>query len=155
LKQPALPFGDEPFAPASEHELAAACGALIAGACGLSEPEVALLARARGAAVADVQLSSLSTLIATGADPLGEAFLSLRSPTDRRADGAVYTPSAIVESMIAWVSRQGEPARFVDPGAGSGRFLASAARRFKSAQLLGVEADPLAALMLRAAAARR
>jgi SAM-dependent methyltransferase len=153
LKQPALPFGDEPFAPASEHELAAACGALIVGARGLSAPEAALLNRARRAAVADRQLTALSTLIAAGADPLGEAFLSLRSPKDRRADGAVYTPPAIVDSMIAWISRQAEPARLVDPGAGSGRFLANAARRFNSAQLVAVEADPLAALMLRANAA--
>jgi N-6 DNA Methylase len=152
-KQSALPFGDEPFAPASERDLAAACGALIGSTRGLSAPEAALLARARGAVVADAPLTALSASIATGADPLGDAFLALRSAADRRADGAVYTPLAIVESMIAWVSRQGEPARLVDPGAGSGRFLASAARRLKGAQLVAVEADPLAALMLRANAA--
>ena len=153
MKQPALPFGDEPFAPTSENELAAACGALMGSTRGLSAAEAALLARARGAAIAETRLAALAASVASGADPLGDAFLALRSAADRRADGAVYTPPAIVDTMTAWVSRQCEPARLVDPGAGSGRFLASAARRFKAAQLVAVEADPLAALMLRANAA--
>lgn len=89
-------------------------------------------------------------LIAAGGDPLGEAFCALRSPVVRRASGAVYTPPAIVASMIAWAQSEGEPVRVVDPGAGSGRFLIAAGRRFPRATLTGVESDPLAALILRA-----
>ena len=47
------------------------------------------------------------------------------------------------------------PARIVDPGAGSGRFLAAAAGRFPLSQLIAVETDPVAALMLRAMAEAR
>jgi hypothetical protein len=42
------------------------------------------------------------------------------------------------------------PSRVVDPGAGSARFLMAAGRRFPDAQLIGVEVDPLAALIARA-----
>jgi SAM-dependent methyltransferase len=52
--------------------------------------------------------------------------------------------------MTDWAARTAVPARVVDPGAGSGRFLLEAARRFPGAQLLGIEIDPLAALIARA-----
>jgi hypothetical protein len=42
------------------------------------------------------------------------------------------------------------PDRVIDPGAGSGRFLVEAGRRFPGAVLVGVEVDPLAALLARA-----
>ncbi len=63
--------------------------------------------------------------------------------------GATYTPPAIVSAMLAWAATQLNPARIVDPGIGSGRFLAAAGRRFPDAQLIGVELDPLAALLAR------
>lgn len=95
-------------------------------------------------------LAVVRGLIAAGEDPLGEAFCALRSPTVRRASGAVYTPPAIVASMVGWAVSEGEPVRVVDPGAGSGRFLMAAGRRFPKATLVGAENDPLAALILRA-----
>src|SRR3546814_7698759 len=52
--------------------------------------------------------------------------------------------------MIAWAVSEGTPARVVDAGAGSGRFLLSAAVQFPKAQLVGIEYDPMAALLLRA-----
>ena len=55
--------------------------------------------------------------------------------------------------MIAWAADEGIPARIVDPGAGSGRFLLAAGKVFRDAELVAVETDPLAALMLRANAA--
>jgi SAM-dependent methyltransferase len=64
--------------------------------------------------------------------------------------GAVYTPDPIIQSMLNWSADQCIPERVVDPGAGSGRYLLAAAKRFPDAQLVGVELDPLAALMLRA-----
>ena len=91
--------------------------------------------------------------IAGGGDPLGDAFCRLRPPRTRRRAGAVYTPRPIVESMLRWAAGAGRPARVVDPGAGSGRFLLAAGRSFPEAKLVAVETDPLAALTLRANAA--
>ena len=89
--------------------------------------------------------------ILVGADPLGERFCALRSAQLRRRSGAIYTPRAIVDAMVKWAASAGpHPARIVDPGAGSGRFLAAAARRFPDARLIAVDIDPLAMLMLRA-----
>ena len=89
--------------------------------------------------------------IRNGRDPLGEAFCSLRPSEARRVQGATYTPTAVVDAMISWASvLDGKPARVVDPGAGSARFLLAAARRFPRAYLLGIEIDPLAAMIARA-----
>jgi hypothetical protein len=89
--------------------------------------------------------------IKRGEDPLGDAFANIRSPGDRRASGAVYTPAGIVNSMTAWIQAQHRaPARVVDPGAGSGRFIVAAGKVFPKAELIAAETDPLAALMLRA-----
>lgn len=88
--------------------------------------------------------------ITQGRDPLGDAFSELRSPEDRRPQGATYTPSQIVRVMIRWAAALGKPNRVVDPGTGSARFLAAAARKFPDASLIGVELDPLAALVARA-----
>ena len=98
----------------------------------------------------DAVVGEVHEQIAGGDDPLGNAFVALRSPVQRRELGAVYTPHAIVESMVAWLSRQTTPARIVDPGAGSGRFAIAAARVFDGARLVTVESDPLALLILRA-----
>lgn len=134
----------------SESDLAATCLRLIEGRAQLSATEAALAAQARGGLVLQSQLGSLRESIQRGADPLGDAFLSLRSARLRRDAGAVYTPPGIVNAMLAWVGERATPTRVVDPGAGSGRFVFAAARRFPRAELLAVEADPLAALMLRA-----
>ncbi|WP_428265205.1 Eco57I restriction-modification methylase domain-containing protein [Haliangium sp.] len=88
--------------------------------------------------------------IHAGRDPLGDAFCRLRSPRARRARGAVYTPPALVQAMLAWTGANTTPDRVVDPGAGSGRFIVAAGRRFPAARLVAVELDPLAALIARA-----
>ena len=68
--------------------------------------------------------------------------------------GAVYTPKVIVDAIVDWAEKEDTtPARVVDPGAGSGRFLLAAGRKFPDAELVAVESDPLAALVLRANAA--
>ncbi|MCY4175368.1 MAG: N-6 DNA methylase [Acidimicrobiaceae bacterium] len=85
-----------------------------------------------------------------GADPLGEAFTRIRPAQQRRLLGATYTPCEIVSSMVAWVGERAEPLRIVDPGTGSARFLLAAGRAFPQASLVGVEIDPLAALVARA-----
>lgn len=101
-------------------------------------------------------VAALREKIAGGGDPLGEAFCRIRSPAARRAHGATYTPTDIVDAMVAWAADEHTaPVRIVDPGAGSGRFLAAAAERFPLARLVAVETDPVAALMIRAKAETR
>lgn len=135
----------------SEAELASLAFACLPRAIRLSRAERALVKRA-APAKAD-QVSAIQKAILAGQDPLGDAFLALRSPETRRSLGAVYTPAAIVRAMLAWASEQPTPpARIVDPGAGSGRFLLAAAPLFPKAQLVAVEIDPLASLLLRVSA---
>lgn len=89
--------------------------------------------------------------ILAGGDPLGDAFCNIRSPEQRRPSGAIYTPELIVQAMTEWASQEIDvPVRVIDPGTGSGRFLWAAAERFPKAQLLAVEIDPVAALLIRA-----
>ena len=131
---------------ASEAALAGAALALGArDVPGWSDEETAL---ARLAAPVDA-IAELRAAIRAGSDPLGRAFCRLRAPELRRPDGATYTPPPIVEAMVAWAAGRPEPARVVDPGAGSGRFAVAAGRRFPRAALLAVERDPLAALVCR------
>lgn len=93
---------------------------------------------------------ALIDLIRLGRDPLGDAFMRLRPPDQRRPLGATYTPPEIVSSMVSWVDRRSRPARVIDPGTGSARFLLAAGRALPDAHLIGVEIDPLAALLARA-----
>lgn len=127
---------------ADEDGLAALAMVLAGEALTCSEDLGILAAEARAA-------------IRDGGDPLGLAFLRLRSPETRRALGAVYTPAPIVEAMVEWAAAEPgpPPARIVDPGCGSGRFLMLAARAFPGAHLVAVEIDPLAVQILRANAA--
>jgi hypothetical protein len=98
-------------------------------------------------------IDTFRALIGAGEDPLGECFVAIRSPETRRDSGAVYTPSPIVRAMISWAAKTKVPARVVDPGAGSGRFILAAAQAFPNAQLVACDIDPLATLMLKANAA--
>jgi len=129
-------------------QLAALAVALGARSLGpLSRAENQLVRASRGVvAKGDAEARAA---IARGEDPLGEAFCTWRSRADRRPLGATYTPAPIVAAMTHWAAA-GKPARVVDPGAGSGRFVVAAGRRFPRARLIAVEADPLAALLLRA-----
>ncbi len=131
----------------SESELAALAAALAGGAP-LTAAEHAVAARALPPSPGC--LDRTRAAIARGGDPLGDAFCRLRSAKARRTRGAIYTPQAIVDVMVDWAARRAAPARVVDPGAGSGRFILSAARAFPDAALAAVEIDPLAALVLRA-----
>ena len=88
--------------------------------------------------------------IKRGGDPLGDIFCALRTPVERRENGATYTPKEIVTAMTRWAVANVDPSRIVDAGAGSGRFLIAAGEVFKNANLLGVEIDPLAAIVARA-----
>jgi adenine-specific DNA-methyltransferase len=96
------------------------------------------------------EVSQVRSQILAGEDPLGEAFCRLRGPAQRRPSGQTFTPAPVVQGMVSWAVRTLEPARVVDPGTGSARFLAAAGRRWPEAALLGVETDPLAAMIGRA-----
>lgn len=135
----------------SEKDLVAAALGLGAEDIGpLSEQEITLGKAAKGISFPKQKLSKIKELIRAGYDPLGEAFCTLRSSEERRENGATYTPGPIVQTMVDWAASLREPSRIVDPGVGSARFLASAGAAFPEAQLIGVDVDPLAALLSRA-----
>lgn len=133
----------------TEADLVGICHALGASRVrDLSSDEKRLLAHAREPAPR--ALAVVKRAIAAGGDPLGDAFCVLRSPAERRPQGATYTPVEIVQAMVAWTRGRLAPGRIVDPGVGSGRFLIEAAAAWPAAALVGVDVDPVAALMARA-----
>lgn len=137
----------------TETDLLAAAIALGAeSVAAWSESELQLARRTQASRpLSNQTLTTLRELINAGFDPLGEAFCTLRSPEVRRADGATYTPGPIVRAMVDWASTQGKkPGRIIDPGMGSARFLVRAAKMFPTATLIGVDTDPLAAILARA-----
>jgi adenine-specific DNA-methyltransferase len=141
------PMKAEPAACLSEVALTASALALGARrVAGWSRAEKALAAAAR---VPGVPTDELRRSIEGGLDPLGQQFCRLRTPADRRPLGATYTPFEIVDFMVSWAEKHGSPRRIVDPGAGSGRFLLRAARKFPQAELVAVEIDPVAAIVCR------
>jgi hypothetical protein len=95
-------------------------------------------------------ISQVRAMIQAGGDPLGEAFCLLRTARARREQGQTFTPAPVVDSMVRWAAGVVTPARVVDPGTGSARFLVAAGRRWPGAVLAGVETDPLAAMIGRA-----
>jgi hypothetical protein len=133
----------------SERDLIALALALIPRRENLSHPE-----RDASNGIQPLRNSTLAGqvrgLIAAGLDPLGDAFARIRPSVVRRDAGATYTPAPIVGSMMTWATSEGSPLRVVDAGAGSGRFLLAAGRAFPRAALVGIEYDPIAALLLRA-----
>jgi SAM-dependent methyltransferase len=137
---------------AGERRLVSLAAALIGDSAQLSNAERKLAACAHpidSRVIADARAQ-----IRAGHDALGTEFCLTRSARQRRQHGATYTPAPIVDAMVEWARAEiAAPARIVDPGAGSGRFLTAAARKFPDAELVAVDVDPLAALMLRANAA--
>ena len=98
----------------------------------------------------EVEAIEMQRQIEQGKDPVGEAFCSLRSAETRRSSGATYTPLPVATAMVSWAEKkQFNPSCVVDPGAGSGRFLLAAGRTFPRAKLVGIEIDPLAAIIAR------
>ena len=145
--------------------LAAACQLGAARVPGWSRAEQRLAAWARAGPgpggqvaaagpVAAAALAAVREQVRAGRDPLGEAFCALRGPDRRRELGQTFTPAPVIDSMIAWAAGSGcRPARVVDPGCGSARFLLAAGRRWPDAELVGVEIDPAAAILGRASLA--
>ncbi|GLC05150.1 Eco57I restriction-modification methylase domain-containing protein [Mycobacteroides abscessus] len=135
---------------ASLTDLARLCVDLGAADTGeLSQDEVSLIPESQSPLTADA-LRRLRQTITRGGDPLGDAYCRIVTPANRRPLGQTYTPSPIIAAMTSWASAQGSPDRIVDPGAGSGRYLLAAAKKFPKASVTAAEVDPIAALMLRA-----
>lgn len=135
---------------AGRTDLLAIARALIPESTKLSPPETALLAGVAAAAFPDVE--STRSAVLRGENPLGTALCALRTAEERRATGAAYTPPEIVDIMVGWAAEQGDPARVVDPGAGSGRYVLRAGRRFPAVKLVAIDTDPFALLLLLAGA---
>lgn len=133
----------------TERQLAAIAYALGADEVRGWSPEEAALTRNLPAVSRSV-VREVRSRIQAGRDPLGGLFLKLRDSETRRPQGATYTPSAIVRTMLRWSGNGGNFSRIVDPGVGSGRFLVAAGRRYPKPTLIGIELDPLAALLARA-----
>lgn len=134
----------------AEGDLARLAAALIEKKAHLTDAEHDLIETAHAPDLKKADVNNIRKMIAAGNDPLGELFLAIRSAENRRSDGAVYTPNGIVQSMVRWVSAQGDVERLVDPGSGSGRYILAAARDLPNTHFIAVEKDPLAALLLRA-----
>lgn len=115
----------------------------------LSEAEATLVRDTRDTPTSGT-LETWRTQIRTGGDPLGNALIRLRSAERRRGLGATYTPAALVQPMSEWLAGFRHPGRVVDPGAGSGRFLCAVGPLLPESELVAVELDPLAALIIRA-----
>jgi hypothetical protein len=96
-----------------------------------------------------IALKDARNAVAAGGDPLGECFCRAFSSKVRRPLGATYTPEAIVRKMVEAVLNRGPVDVVIDPGAGSARFLVAAGRAIPNARLIGIEIDPLAAILAR------
>lgn len=148
-KQAELPYV---LAESEDHLVAVAIALGARDVEGWSPEEEAVATKAIATSTAPLsqkRIAAVQDEIDAGGDPLGDALCALRSPEDRRPMGATYTPREIVVSMTMWSWRHATPARVVDPGAGSGRFLVAAGRAFDDAALVGSELDPVAAILTR------
>lgn len=128
-------------------QIAATCLALGVATEALSARERAALPEL-GTPTLDVPTVRASIL--RGDDPLGQAFCIARNAEDRRPFGQTFTPGSIVQSMLSWAKEKPVPARVVDPGCGSGRYVLAALMAFPSAHGLATDLDPYATLMTRA-----
>ena len=130
-------------------QIAATCLALGVDWRHLSPAEQAVLP---DCPVEPLDLQETRDLILEGEDPLGQAFCAARTAEERRPHGQTFTPTPIVRSMLEWARGRTVPARVVDPGCGSGRYVLAALSAFPSATGVAVDLDPYAALMTRAGA---
>ncbi len=118
----------------------------------LSDAEAALIAAASSEVIPAEQADIARRALVAGEDHLGAAFYRIRSAVVRRQQGAVYTPTSLVEPMVRWTLEQ-EPARVIDAGSGSGRYSTAVARLAPEVELVAIDLDPLATLMTRASLA--
>lgn len=82
---------------------------------------------------------------------LGQAREALHDDGRRSALGAWFTPTAVARQLLAEVNNGAAATRILDPACGGGAFLLAAHERFPSAHLAGIDVDPLAVEVTRAA----
>ncbi|MGI8431458.1 MAG: Eco57I restriction-modification methylase domain-containing protein [Chthoniobacterales bacterium] len=112
-------------------------------------PRIAEAVRRWGGDAGGALLQDFFPGILVGGDPLGAFFAKSFSPQERRATGATFTPSWLVELQLDRIAAKCIPARVVDAGAGTGRYAMSAARRWPQATIIAVEKNPTLAEALR------
>ncbi len=145
IQSPATPCFEELF----NLPVLVSVAAAIASTSDLTPQEQAVV-QAHAAPVSSDLVKFAVDAIRAGTDPLGAAYCIVKSPKERRDTGQTFTPIEAVTGMYSWAEAQGEVARIVDPGAGSGRYVLYGLRRNANAVGVAVETDPLVALLLRA-----
>lgn len=123
--------------------------AVIAGDADLTQQELDIV-HANRVPISSELVRMAVDAIRAGTDPLGTAYCIVKSPKERRDTGQTFTPIEAVTGMFTWAESQGEIARIVDPGAGSGRYVLHGLRRNALAVGVAAETDPMVALLLRA-----
>ena len=82
----------------TERDLISTCLALLVDepvTLSAVERKLVKLAQASALAIGQREVAAVRKAILRGTDPLGDAFSAIRSPQDRRATGAVYTPHSL------------------------------------------------------------
>lgn len=99
--------------------------------------------RALSRGMGDASVRDAAPAIRRGRDPLGEHFAESVSPAKRRNQGATFTPPWMIELQLDRLAAKcPKPARFIDAGAGTGRYAIAAARRWPGAEIIAIEKDP-------------
>lgn len=94
--------------------------------------------------------SQLPRAWGNGRDVIGEAYMQLLSPLERRPDGQVFTPGWAAEVMVRWAVQPHHKV-LLDPGCGSGVMLqaAGALTNRSQVELHGFDIDSVALDMTR------
>lgn len=133
-------------------EIVACCVALNAEKAGgpLSVAEKQQIAWSAGIDFPVRHVDEVRIQFLAGKDPLGDTLSAIRSPANRRDEGAIYTPHDIVSAMVSWVLAE-NPGTVVDPGCGSGRFALEVSRRAgEGVGVIAIDSDPVGTLICRA-----
>ncbi len=104
-------------------------------------------------AVTPEEREELKQALLSGRDPLGDAYMRINSPEERRGSGETYTPAPIVDEMVSEAKRCISPASVVDCGCGSGRYAIACAQAFPKAKIYALDLSDRALLMAKANAA--
>jgi adenine-specific DNA-methyltransferase len=127
----------------SEGRHLAALGALaraISGPPAASWPFAVRVWMSNSVSPPEALVRSIRSAMKAGLDPLGDLYLRVVSQKSRRTLGTFFTPSPVLDWMIANAAEViGTPHRVVDPGAGVGAFSLAAAKRWPQAEILAID----------------